>query len=69
MNVMDVYPTTLQRATKNHKRFRLVVFQRALGEAQEAGIRDTNKARLDSRYRLTTTQKFNDLNIYLYESS
>lgn len=69
MKAMDKYPTTLQRATENHERLWFVVFQRALDEAEELGMPNANKAWLDSRYRLTTTQKFNDLNIYLYESS
>lgn len=69
MEAMGIYPTTLQRATANRERLWFVVFQRALDEAEEADIRDTNKAWLDSRYRLTSTQKFKDLYIYLYESS
>jgi len=69
MQAMDIHPTTLQRATENHERFWFVVFQRALDEAEQGGILETNKAWLDSRYRLTGTQKYNDLNIYLYVSS
>jgi len=47
----------------------LVTFQRALDEAEELGERNANKAWLDSHYRLANLQKYNDLNIYLYESS
>ena len=69
MQAMGIYPTTLQQAIENHERFWLVVFQRALDEAEEVGEPNANKAWLDNRYRLTSTQEYNDLNIYLYESS
>jgi 4-amino-4-deoxy-L-arabinose transferase-like glycosyltransferase len=45
-----------------------VAFQRALDEAQELGAPNPSKTWLDSEYRLTATQTFSDLNIYLYES-
>lgn len=67
MQAMGIHPTTLQRATENRQRFWFVVFQRALDEAREAGIRDTNKAWLDAHYTLVTLNRFNDLNLYLYE--
>ena len=67
MQAMGIYPTTLQRATGNHERYWFVVFRRALDEAGEAGIRDTNKAWLDDHYPLVSVTRFNDLNVYLYE--
>jgi mannosyltransferase len=58
----------IAQATKGAPRVWFVAFQRALEEAQELGAPNPSKTWLDSEYRLTATQTFSDLNIYLYES-
>lgn len=58
----------MPHATAEARRVWFVIFQRALDEADELGEPNANKAWLDSRYRLTSTQKFNDLSVYLYKS-
>jgi mannosyltransferase len=45
-----------------------VVFQRALDEATELGVENESKTWLDSRYRLTSVETFNDLLVYRYEA-
>ncbi len=46
-----------------------VVFQRALDEAATLGVENASKAWLDARYTLSNSVQYNDLNIYLYDSS
>ncbi len=58
----------IAQATHGTPRVWFVAFQRALDEAQELGAPNPSKTWLDSEYRLTATQTFSDLNIYLYES-
>lgn len=53
----------------NSERVWFVVFQRALDESRELGVENPSKAWLDARYRLSNSVHYNDLNIYLYESS
>lgn len=43
-----------------------VIFQRALDEAEELGIKNPNKIWLDAHYRLTDTVTFRDLDVLLY---
>jgi mannosyltransferase len=59
----------MPHAAGGAQRVWFIIFQRALDEAEELGEPNTNKAWLDNRYRLTNTLRYNDLNIYLYESS
>ncbi|TKJ31119.1 MAG: hypothetical protein CEE40_02360 [Chloroflexi bacterium B3_Chlor] len=59
----------VSQALGDARRVWFVAFQRALDEAEELGEPNPSKAWLDGQYRLTTTHRFNDLNIYLYESS
>jgi mannosyltransferase len=59
----------ISHAVGEAERVWFVIFQRALDEAEELREPNANKAWLDSRYRLTGTQKYNDLNIFLYELS
>jgi mannosyltransferase len=56
-------------AVGSSERVWFVVFQRALDEARELGVENQSKAWLDARYRLSSSIQYNDLNIYLYESS
>jgi hypothetical protein len=55
------------KATDGAQRVWFVIFRRALDEAKQAGIADTNKTWLDAHYTLVTVNSFNDLNLYLYE--
>jgi mannosyltransferase len=57
------------RATVGARRVWLVVFQRALDEAQELGQVNASKAWLDDHCQLASVQRFSDLNVYLYEPS
>lgn len=60
--------TDMSDAADGAQRVWLVIFQRALDEAEELGVPNANKTWLDNRYRLARTDKYNDLNVYLYES-
>jgi len=56
-------------AVGDSRRVWFVVFQRALDEATALGVENPSKAWLDARYTLSNSVQYNDLNIYLYESS
>jgi mannosyltransferase len=56
-------------ATGEARRVWFVVFQRALDEARELGVENPSKAWLEARYHLSSSIRYNDLVIYLYESS
>ncbi len=59
----------IAQATHGAPRVWFVAFQPALEQAEELGAPNPSKTWLDSEYSLTAWESFNDLNIYLYESS
>ncbi|MBI3914004.1 MAG: glycosyltransferase family 39 protein [Chloroflexi bacterium] len=67
MDVLQIFPASLETATEGRTRVWFVIFQRALDEAASENRISGNKAWLDARFKLISLTQFNDLNVYLYE--
>ncbi len=64
---LQLYATDLETATLNKSRVWFLIFQRALDEAREQGHTHANMAWMEQRFRLVSRERFNDLNVYLFE--
>jgi mannosyltransferase len=64
---LGLYATSLSQATENKSRVWFVIFQDALDQAKEQGRAQSNLAWLEQHYRQISLERFNDLNVYLFE--
>jgi mannosyltransferase len=67
MRVLGIVPTAVADATHTATRVWFVIFQRAIDEASSDGVTQANLAWFNQHYRQVGLQRFNDLDIYLYE--
>lgn len=66
IEVLGLYPTTPQEAVQGQQRLWLVVFRRALAEAEAAGATLSSKAWLDQRFSGQLQASIGDVELYLY---
>ena len=64
---LQLYATDLDAATLNKSRVWFLIFQPALDEAAEQGHVHANLAWMEQHFRLVSRERFNDLNVYLFE--
>jgi mannosyltransferase len=68
MDAMQTYPTSLDAATLRAPRVWFIIFQRALDEAAGLGQMHTNLDWMDRHFTRVSLERFNDLNVYLYQN-
>lgn len=64
---LELYASSLDTATSGKARVWFLIFQRALDEAAEQGRVQVNLAWMEQHFRFVSRQRFNDLNVYLFE--
>lgn len=64
---LGLYATSLEVATANRSRVWFIIFQRALDEAQAQGQAQSNLAWMQQHFLLVSVDRFNDLNVYLFQ--
>jgi uncharacterized membrane protein len=64
---LQLYATDLKAATLNKSRVWFLIFQRALDEAAEQGHAHSNLVWMEQHFHPVSRERFNDLNVYLFE--
>ena len=64
---LGLYATDLASATKNRSRVWFIIFQDAIDQAAGQGRAQSNLAWMEQHYRQISLERFNDLNVYLFE--
>lgn len=64
--VLNIQPVSFD-AAQGKSRIWFVIFQRAIDEARDQGVKQANLAWLDDHYQRVSEERFRDLNVYLFE--
>lgn len=64
---MDLFPTEFDDAVRGRARVWFVIFQTAIDEAAREGRAHANLTWIEQHFRLVSHERFNDLNVYLFE--
>jgi mannosyltransferase len=64
---LGLYATNLASATKNKQRVWFVIFQDAIDQSTGQGRTQPNLAWMEQHYHQVSLERFNDLNVYLFE--
>jgi hypothetical protein len=64
---LQLYASRLDAVASDQSRVWFLIFQRALDEAAEKGRAHANLVWMEQHFRLVSRERFNDLNVYLFE--